>query len=67
MRRAERIPFRWYEKTPLLLQKGATKTLIAMARQADKSLQEEFGLPLGLVIVDTITACAGYTQAGRRK
>ena len=60
----ERIPFRWYETTPLLLQKDATKTLIAMAKQADDSLQEEFGVPLGLVVIDTISACAGYTQAG---
>ena len=61
---AARIPFRWYKKTPLLLQKGAVETLIAMARQADKSLQQEFGLPLGLVIIDTIAACAGYPKAG---
>ena len=60
----ERAPFRWYETTPLLLQKGAAETLIAMARQADDSLQEEFGLPLGLVVIDTIAACAGYPQAG---
>ena len=44
-----RAPFRWYETAPLLLQKGAVKTLIAMARQAEASLQEEFGLPLGLI------------------
>ena len=31
----ERAPFRWYETTPMLLQKGAVETLIAMARQAD--------------------------------
>ncbi len=61
---AARIPFRWYKKTPLLLQKGAVETLIAMARQADESLQQEFGLPLGLVIIDTIAACAGYPKAG---
>ncbi len=60
----ERAPFRWYETTPLLLQKGAVETLIAMARQADNSLQQEFGLPLGLVVIDTIAACAGYPRAG---
>ena len=60
----ERAPFRWYETTPLLLQKGAVETLIAMARQADDSLQQEFGLPLGLVVIDTIAACAGYPRAG---
>jgi hypothetical protein len=60
----ERSPFRWYETTPPLLQKGAAETLIAMARQADHSLQQEFGLPLGLVVIDTIAACAGYPRAG---
>ena len=63
----ERAPFRWYETTPMLLQKGAVETLIAMARQADASLQQEFGLPLGLVVIDTIAACAGYTAGGRRE
>ena len=58
------LPFCWYKQTPSLLQKDAAKTLIAMARQADAALQAEFGLPLGLVIIDTITACAGYPQAG---
>ena len=32
----ERAPFRWYETTPMLLQKGAVETLIAMAQQADR-------------------------------
>ena len=60
----QRAPFRWYETAPMLLHKGSVETLIAMARQADASLQEEFGLPLGLIIIDTIAACAGYARAG---
>ena len=60
----ERAPFRWYETTPMLLQKGAVETLIAMAQQADRSLRQEFGLPLGLIVIDTVAACAGYTRAG---
>ena len=59
-----RAPVRWYETAPVLLQKGAAETLIAMAKQADASLQAEFGLPVGLVIIDTIAACAGYTRSG---
>jgi hypothetical protein len=35
-----------------------------MARQAEESLQAEFGLPLGLIGIDTIAACAGYSRAG---
>jgi hypothetical protein len=60
----ERAPFRWYEDAPLLLHKGSAEILIAMARQADDSLQQEFGLPLGLIIIDTVAACAGYARAG---
>jgi hypothetical protein len=60
----KRVPFRWYEMTPMLLQKGAVEMLIAMAQQADRSLQQEFGLPLGLIVIDTIAAAAGYTRAG---
>jgi hypothetical protein len=60
----ERAPFRWYETAPLLLHNGSAEMLIAMARQADDSLQQEFGLPLGLIIIDTIAACAGYARAG---
>ena len=60
-----RAPFRWYETAPVLLHnKDAVPTLIAMARQAEASLQAEFGLPLGLIIIDTIAACAGFTRAG---
>ena len=59
-----RAPFRWYETAPMLLHKGAAEKLIAMARQAEASLQEEFGLPLGLIGIDTIAACAGYSRAG---
>jgi AAA domain len=59
-----RAPFRWYETAPLLLHKGAAETLIGMARQAEASLQDEFGLPLGLIGIDTIAACAGYQRTG---
>ena len=36
----QRAPFRWYETVPMLLHKGSVETVIAMARQADASLQE---------------------------
>jgi hypothetical protein len=59
-----RAPFRWYVEAPPLLHKRWTKQLVAMARQAEASLQAEFGLPLGLIGIDTIAACAGYARAG---
>jgi hypothetical protein len=60
----QRLPFRWYETVPTLLQPSATNKLVAMAKLADASLQQEFGLPLGLIIIDTIAACAGYAVPG---
>jgi hypothetical protein len=63
--RMARAPVRWYETAPMLLHnKDAISTMIAMAKQADASLQAEFGVPLGLIIIDTIAACAGYARAG---
>ena len=60
----ERAPFCWYEVAPTLLQKGSVEKLIAMARQAEAILMRDYGLPLGLVIIDTIAACAGYRRSG---
>ena len=60
-----RAPFRWYETMPtLLLHKDAMSKLAAMAKQAEASLQAEFGLPLGLIIIDTVAASAGYMKHG---
>jgi hypothetical protein len=60
----ERAPFRWYEASPTLLGPNAVEKLTAMAQQADASLQAEFELPLGLIVVDTIAASAGYAMQG---
>jgi AAA domain len=57
-------PFIWYEDIPPLLHKGSIEKLIAMARQAETVLEEKFGLPLGLIMIDTLIACAGYTKTG---
>jgi hypothetical protein len=59
-----RAPFRWFEDVPVLLQPDGLALLVAMGRQAGVSLQQEFGLPLGLVIIDTIAASAGYNGLG---
>src|SRR5262249_42383515 len=59
-----RAPFRWYEIVPVLLQRDAADKLIAMGRQAHESLMAEFGLPLGLIILDTVAASAGYSTPG---
>jgi len=54
-----RAPFAWYETAPVLLHKDAVENLVAMARQAEASLLAEHGLPLGLIIIDTISDTAG--------
>ena len=51
-------------ETAMLLQSGSAETLIAMAWRAEASLQQGFGLSLGLMVIDTIAACAGYARAG---
>ena len=58
------VPFRWRETVPQLLEKGAVEQLTAIAQQAEAELAQEHGLPLGLIIVDTITSCAGYSHRG---
>jgi hypothetical protein len=61
----QRAPFRWFEDVPtLLLHKDAVSKLVAMAKQAEASLLSEFRLPLGLIIIDTIAASAGYQKHG---
>jgi hypothetical protein len=60
----ERAPFCWYETAPLLLHKGSAEKLVTMARQAEAMLMQDHGLPLGLIIVDTLVACAGYRRSG---
>jgi hypothetical protein len=60
----ERAPFYWYETAPVLLQKGSVAKLVGMARQVEAQLMADFGLPLGLIIIDTLVACAGYRRSG---
>jgi hypothetical protein len=59
-----RAPFCWYETAPTLLHKDSVDKLVAMGEQAAASLQKEFGLPLGLLIVDTMAVAAGYHEQG---
>jgi hypothetical protein len=59
-----RAPFRWFEDMPVLLQPDGLELLVAMGKKAATSLYEEFGLPLGLIIIDTIAASAGYSGLG---
>ena len=59
-----RAPFCWYETAPTLLHRDSVNMLVAMGEQAATSIQAEFGLPLGLFIIDTMAVAAGYHEQG---
>jgi hypothetical protein len=59
-----RAPFCWYETVPLLLHKDSVDKLVVMGQQAHAYFQKQFGLPLGLIIIDTMAVAAGYSEMG---
>jgi hypothetical protein len=59
-----RAPFCWYETVPLLLHKGSVDKFVAMGQQAHNYFQNQFGLPLGLIEIDTMAVAAGYQEMG---
>jgi hypothetical protein len=54
------LPICWVEECPPLLSRGALEWLKAKAAIAEAKLQTDFGLPLGLVGIDTIGSAAGF-------
>jgi hypothetical protein len=62
---AQPAPFAWIEEAPSLLDKNALETLVAVAADVEAKLQKDFGLPLALIIVDTIVIAAGYRKEGQ--
>lgn len=60
----KRLPFRWATSSPLLLDEkaGALPKLVATAGTADDHFWEKHGLPLGLIVIDTMAAAAGWTD-----
>jgi hypothetical protein len=59
-----RAPFAWTAACPRLLDRDAADKLIALAREAGERLRHDFGLPLALLMIDTLTAAAGYQAVG---
>ena len=59
------VPFVWVSEYPALLEAGAAEKLAAITAEAAKHMQERFNLPLPLVLIDTVTASAGYTKEGQ--
>lgn len=61
------LPFCWVASSPLLLDKKAVnpntlETLVATARAAEARLKSVHDLPLGLIVIDTMAAVAGWTD-----
>ena len=58
------LPFCWYKTDTIAVAEGCGQDADRDGAAGRRRVAGEFGLPLGLVIIDTITACAGYPQAG---
>lgn len=56
----ERLPFAWIEECPRLLDADAVPQLVTVAKLAAEHMAETFGLPLALIVVDTVAAGAGF-------
>jgi hypothetical protein len=57
------LPFCWVEECPSLLKDAnALAVLLATTRAAAAELTQRHGVDLGLIIVDTLAASAGYTS-----
>ena len=59
------MPFSaWQEDIPPLLSKDAAKRIVAKIRLIDEAMQRQCGMPVGLIVVDTLGASAGYKSSG---
>ena len=54
------LPFAWADVVPKLSDAGALAELTARAREAEAGMKAKFGLPLVLILVDTMSAAAGF-------
>jgi hypothetical protein len=56
------LPFAWVDAVPKLSDPSALVELIAMAREAEMETQQKFGVPLAVILVDTMSAAAGFAD-----
>jgi hypothetical protein len=56
----EALPFAWIEETPDLKDDNSFKRLKEAAKSAALNLQEQFDLPLVLIVIDTLSAAANF-------
>ena len=60
-----RAPFVWLETCPALINLDTSATLAAIAKKAAAEMMARWGLPLALIIIDTIVVGAGFTKEGQ--
>jgi hypothetical protein len=58
-------PFAWTDTCPPLIGNNAADEICAIAEPIAKVMKERFGVPLVLIIIDTVIAGAGYTRDGQ--
>ena len=58
-------PFVWIETCPPLISKTAADEICATAEPIAKELKQRFGVPLVLIIIDTVIAGSGYYKDGQ--
>ena len=54
------LPFAWIDAVPLLSAPDAIQHLKAYSQQATTHLQSNFNVPLALIVIDTLSAAAGF-------
>ncbi|GEO17431.1 AAA family ATPase [Microvirga aerophila] len=54
-----RLPIAWIDECPPLVGKDSVEILTLTAQAAAERMEETFGLPLALIVVDTVAASAG--------
>jgi RecA-family ATPase len=60
----KRLPFALLGKLPPFMDEDALDILVAIATEANKKMQGDFGVPLGLIIIDTLVVATGGLSDG---
>jgi hypothetical protein len=58
----KRLPIAWIDQCPPLVEKDAVTILTLTAKAAAERMEEAYGLPLALIVIDTVAASAGVTD-----
>ena len=58
-------PFAWIETCPALIDPHTSANLAAKAKVVADKMMAKWGIPLALIVIDTIVVSAGYTKEGQ--